>query len=265
MKNPLRSDPEILSVPWRDLVELRPTEIFRELTLVVPWLIAGLWLTHVGWVAAALPAFFMLFLAGLRSAHDAQHYNLGISRRQTDLFMLALSVVMLGSVHAVQVNHLRHHRHCLTEADFEARSAHMAWWQAIFYGPRFFVLIHVKGLRNGSRKQRRWIVSEMSLVSLTVALAFATEVPSTLQTYAGAMLCGQCLTAFFAVWTVHHDVDPEQTIARTQRGFWNSAFYGMFFHVEHHLFPRVPTPHLTQLAARLDRVRPDLCKSTVLP
>ena len=27
--------------------------------------------------------------------------------------MFALSVLMLGSMHAVQINHLRHHRHCM--------------------------------------------------------------------------------------------------------------------------------------------------------
>jgi fatty acid desaturase len=30
---------------------------------------------------------------------------------------------MLGSMHAVQVNHLRHHRYCLGEEDVEAMSA----------------------------------------------------------------------------------------------------------------------------------------------
>ena len=32
----------------------------------------------------------------------------------------------------------------------------------------------------------------------------------------------------------------------------------MFFHLEHHLFPKVPTCHLATLAARLDRAAPEL-------
>jgi fatty acid desaturase len=32
----------------------------------------------------------------------------------------------------------------------------------------------------------------------------------------------------------------------------------MFFHLEHHLFPRVPTCHLPVLAERLDQAMPDL-------
>lgn len=37
----------------------------------------------------------------------------------------------------------------------------------------------------------------------------------------------------------------------------HNAFH-MFFHVEHHLYPRVPTCHLPRLAARLDRAAPEL-------
>jgi fatty acid desaturase len=32
----------------------------------------------------------------------------------------------------------------------------------------------------------------------------------------------------------------------------------MFFHVEHHLYPKVPTCHLAVLADRLDQAAPEL-------
>ena len=39
----------------------------------------------------------------------------------------------------------------------------------------------------------------------------------------------------------------------------------MFYHLEHHLFPNVPTCHLPQLASRLDHLAPDLAsKKSVL-
>lgn len=61
------------------------------------------------------------------------------------------------------------------------------------------------------------------------------------------------LTGFFAVWTVHHGCEPHDVLARTQRGRWiNRLSYSMFFHVEHHLYPAVPTCHLWRLAERLD-------------
>jgi fatty acid desaturase len=37
----------------------------------------------------------------------------------------------------------------------------------------------------------------------------------------------------------------------------------MFFHVEHHLFPAVPTCHLPQLARRLDEAAPEFTRLRV--
>ncbi len=74
------------------------------------------------------------------------------------------------------------------------------------------------------------------------------------------MLIGEFFTAFFAVWTVHHDCD-EETIARTQRSGWkNFITYNMFYHLEHHLFPAVPTIKLPELAKRIDEKAPELIK-----
>jgi len=38
--------------------------------------------------------------------HGAFHYTLGLPRRATDCVMFAFSLAMLGSMHAVQWNHL---------------------------------------------------------------------------------------------------------------------------------------------------------------
>jgi fatty acid desaturase len=74
-----------------------------------------------------------------------------------------------------------------------------------------------------------------------------------------AMVAGQCLTAFFAVWTVHHHCDRTHYIARTLRSrIKNRITFDMFRHIEHHLFPRVPTCHLPELSRRIDLAAPEL-------
>src|SRR5437764_3460992 len=89
--------------------------------------------------------------------------------------------------------------------------------------------------------------------------------PSTcLRYHLCAMTVGQCLTSFFAVWTVHHDCEHERPFARTLRGLLkNGATFNMFFHMEHHLFPAVPTCHLPQLAERLDKAAPEMTRLRV--
>lgn len=75
------------------------------------------------------------------------------------------------------------------------------------------------------------------------------------------MIFGEFMMAFFAVWTVHHDTHEHPEIARTQRGSWkNKITFSMFYHLEHHLFPAVPTIKLPELARRIDEALPELDK-----
>jgi beta-carotene hydroxylase len=104
----------------------------------------------------------------------------------------------------------------------------------------------------------------MMLVVGAVMAVFVMRAPLCLQWHAAAMLMGECFTGFFAVWSVHHGCD-EHTVARTQRGWLkNFVSYSMFYHLEHHLFPAVPTSHLPELARRLDRVAPHAAQRQVI-
>jgi len=75
------------------------------------------------------------------------------------------------------------------------------------------------------------------------------------------MIIGEFLMAFFAVWTVHHDTHATPEFARTQRIGWkNKITFSMFYHLEHHLFPAVPTIKLPELAKRIDEALPEIEK-----
>jgi fatty acid desaturase len=108
-------------------------------------------------------------------------------------------------------------------------------------------------------RQRRWILLELLANAGWIAVVFWVLELRWLQYHVAAMAAGQCLTSFFAVWTVHHDCEEEGPIARTIRGRVKAFLsYEMFFHLEHHLFPAVPTRRLPILAGRLDAVAPEL-------
>jgi fatty acid desaturase len=171
---------------------------------------------------------------------------------------------MLASMHAVQVTHLHHHRHCLDDEDSEGATSKLSWWRAVLLGPLFIIRLHVSAWRLAGRRKQAWVAAELVAIILILAWVCCVADSVALRWHAFAMATGECLTGFFAVWTVHHGCGPHEP-GRTQRGRWlNLLSYSMFFHAEHHLFPAVPTAHLPELARRLDAAAPEIPKRPVL-
>ncbi|MDC3379558.1 fatty acid desaturase [Planctomycetota bacterium] len=265
------TDERVRSVEWKDLLPLHWTEVLTELTISLPWLALSLGAYHLtatrhwGYMALGLFAAFFFFLTGLRQTHNAYHYASGVPRWAHEAIIFTLSVVMTGSMHAVQANHLHHHKHCMGEDDWEAMSARLPAWRAILLGPYFPYKLHVNAFKIGTKKQKRWVVIELIANVVWMALVFGVLDVMFLKIHVAVMLTGQCFTAFFAVWTVHHDCDRSHFIGRTVRGRLKSLLtYNMFYHVEHHLYPTVPTCHLDTLAKRLDKAAPELQERRVL-
>ena len=264
LRDSRRTAANLEAVRWKDLLHLSNVEVLRELSLSLPWLGASWFAAAHDQYVFALGASFMFFLTGLRQVHNAYHYALGISRKSTELVMFVLSIVMLGSMHAVQLTHLLHHRRCLTEDDVEAMSSRLPGWQAVLIGPLFPLRLHSKALAMATARYRRWIWAELTANLALLATVFLVWQIRWLEYHVLAMLLGQCLTAFFAVWTVHHGCEPHGHIARTIRNRVKACLtYEMFYHVEHHLFPAVPTCKLPILARRLDEVAPELALQKV--
>jgi fatty acid desaturase len=265
MSAEILKDARLRKVSWKDLTELNRLEVMFELLLSAPWLLGSLLLAYYGFYFFALGVSFIFFLTGLRQVHNAYHYALGISRQSCEWVMFVLSIVMLGSMHAIQWNHLRHHAHCMSEDDVEAMSAQLPGWKALLVGPLFPIRLIRAALKGARGRQLQWIRAEL-IANFVVILLIVWVLPSPfLLFHLAAMAIGNCLTAFFAVWTVHHDCDRSHFIARTMRSrVLNAVTFNMFFHVEHHLFPKVPTCHLPRLAKRLDEVAPELRRMRVL-
>jgi len=263
MGHALRQSARIRAIAWRDLTALRPVEQLKELLLPLPFLLTArvafaFDVPLLPWLASAY-----FFLAGLRLVHDAFHDNLALSRPAGRVVLLALSGAMLGSMHAVRITHLQHHRDCLGPDDVEGQTARRSAWRAIGAGLAFPFRLHRAAWRRASLVDRRYIAGEL-LITAALLVAAATHVSSQVTHHVLLMAIAQGLTGFFAVWTVHHDVDEERQVARTLRHRLKSALaLGMFFHLEHHLFPRVLTCHLPVLAERLDAAAPELSKATV--
>lgn len=252
----------IRSVEWKDLKKLSLNEMLVENNLTIPWFIISLTFAYYGYYILALPFSAFFFLTGLRQVHNGFHNSLGTNRFLTWLSLYINSVLMMASIHAVKFNHIRHHKYCLGEEDYEGKSARMTWYGAIFYGPVHMYLIHKVTLQLGNKSYKRNVVIELLSIIFFAVIVFYFHIDF-LMYHIIVMLAGEFLMAFFAVWTVHHDTHDTPELARTQRTGWkNAVTFSMFYHLEHHLFPAVPTIKLPELAKRIDAVLPEIEKKS---
>ncbi len=250
----------VQKVPWRDLRKLSLKELLIENNLTIPWALSSWLFAYFEWYLFALPCSAFFFLTALRQVHNGFHNCLGTNKFLTWFTLYSNSILMMVSVHAVKFNHLRHHKYCLSEEDQEGKSAHMTWYGAILYGPIHMFKIHLLTWQLGNASYRRNLVLELFSVILFACIVFYFEI-HWLMYHIAIMIVGEFLMAFFAVWTVHHDTHDAPLFARTQRQGWkNKLTFSMFYHMEHHLFPAVPTIKLPELARRIDAVLPELTK-----
>ena len=252
------------NVQWLDLVQLTPSQVTVNLGLSVPWLAASLWAAQNDWYLLAIPCSAAFFLTALRQAHDTYHASIGVPQRWLDLVLLVLTMGMLCSTHAIRHTHLVHHNSPLAEGDEEGAWARQSARRALALGLLFSIRTHGQALRTGSARTRRWVSAELMLMAGVWAAAVLTEHPW-LRYHVAAMLVANSLVGFFAVWSVHHDCDASGVFARTERRAWaNWLTVNLLHHIEHHLFPAVPSNHLPELARRLDKAAPQWTSEAVL-
>lgn len=250
-------------VIWKDLKSLSVKEMLIENNLSIPWFVASIFCAYNGYYILALPFSAFFFLTALRQAHNGFHNSLGTNKTLTWLSLFVNSILMMVSFHAVKFNHIRHHKYCLSDEDYEGKSAAMTWYGAILYGPIHLFLIHKLAFQLGNYKYKRNVLIELIAIFVVTGLVLYFNVAFLIY-HISVMLLGEFLMAFFAVWIVHHHTHDTPELARTNRYKWiNKLSFGMFYHMEHHLFPAVPTIKLPQLAKRIDEAIPEMSKKTI--
>lgn len=256
--------PSLASVEWQDLRQLSLSETVYNIFLSLPFLLLSWWSAWQGWWLPALVATFFFFTAALRQAHDCYHRTLGVSKVATELMLFMLSITMLCSTHAIRHTHLNHHRDPLGDSDVEGNWARLPWYQAILGGGLFSIMIQWFGLTHGSRSNRMLVGFDLLLIFAVIATAFITMYP-VLMYHVLVMILANIMVGFFAVWSVHHGCD-EVVYARSERHpLINLLTFNLLYHIEHHLFPAVPTNHLPTLAKRLDVAAPQWTQQPVIP
>ena len=242
----------VVTTRWRRHVALaRPA---AALTGVVSAVLAG----HALWALAPL---FLVFTTMISLMHDTVHGSLGLRRRGTDLTLLAAGAVLMVSGHAYRATHIIHHRVFPGPDDPEGEAARLSIGRALLLGPLHVPRIWLWAFRH-ARRGRTWLLAEAAVPP--AALAAGALYCRPLVAYAVVALAGGWLYPLLTVRLPHaHPGDEPVTQARTLRGrLLPPLLLEQTYHLEHHLYPRVPSHKLPELARRLD---PFLRSAGVVP
>lgn len=189
--------------------------------------------------------------------HDVVHNALGLGPRQTDWALFAMGAVLLESGHAYRSTHLRHHHAFPGPDDPEGDPARLRFWRAVLHGPVFLPRLWLWAFRKSrpGSDQRRWLLVEAAWPAGVVA-AGCMLMPFTpaVLVYAALAIVGSWV---YPVLTVHlphrHYGETPLTQTHTLRGrIIPALFLELTYHLEHHLYPDVPSHNLSKLSRRLD-------------
>ena len=188
---------EILKkVEWKDLKNLTFNEMLIENNLTIPWFVISISLAYFGYYWLALPFSAFYFLTALRQVHNGFHNSLGTNKFLTWLTLYLNSISMMTAIHAVKFNHIRHHKYCLSDEDYEGKSANMTWYGAILYGPVHMFLIHKVTLQLGNKDYVKNTLLEIFSIIIYASIIVYFRIDFLIY-HSIIMIIGEYLMAFF--------------------------------------------------------------------
>jgi beta-carotene hydroxylase len=196
----------------------------------------------------------LLFITIVASAHDLVHRSLGLPHGLNDAILALIGMLVLESGHAYRVTHLQHHRCFPHDDDPEGDPARMSLWRAIFEGPIFLFRLWLWAWQRAP-EERGWLLLEAGwFVGFSLASVILWPWTPALLIYTLLVLAGSWV---YPLSTVHlpHNVKGENALFQTYtlRGrIIPKLFLELTYHLEHHLYPAVPSHHYAELSERLE-------------
>jgi beta-carotene hydroxylase len=258
-------DHSLMQSARRDLPAL--TELGRDLTLLTQFqrcraiLLPILSVASFGffagtgwWLPAVLSVATYTFFSYGSTSHDLVHGNLGLQLWQNNILLALVELLGLRSGHAYRAVHLHHHARFPHDDDVEGAAAHGSWLAAILTAPLQQPRLWWWAVRH-AKHDRAWILAEGIACATLFLAALATWPVSTAPIIYVALVIAGSWTFPLITSYLPHDPKGENELTQTRRfrGKVAAVLFGQhLYHLEHHLYPRVPRQKWPELARRLD-------------
>lgn len=237
-----------------DLLETNDRQ--RLMALVRPFICVGLYalFAALGWWPLAVLAIALLFISIVASAHDLAHRSIGLPGWLNEVMLSLIGMLVLESGHAYRITHLQHHRRFPHDDDPEGDPARMSFWRSLLEGPLFLFRLWAWAWQR-TPEERGWLLLEAGwfVGFILVSLLLWQQIPALL-IYTVLVVAGSWV---YPVSTVHlpHNAHGENALFQTYtlRGrIIPRLFLELTYHLEHHLYPAVPSHNYSRLAQRLE-------------
>jgi beta-carotene hydroxylase len=229
----------------------------RALALAMPFVVCALFFVCAArgwWIAAVACTMVLTFITYGSTSHDLVHRTLVLPRGLEDALLCAMELICFRSGHAYRYTHLHHHASFPADDDIEAEAAKMTFARAMFGGVALQPRLWLFAWRR-ARHERAWIGGEAIAVMAMLAACIAA-IPITIApaVYAALMIAGSWTFPIVTAWIPHIAAGTtELTRTRLFRGLVLELIaVEHLYHLEHHLYPRVPHQNWRRLARRLD-------------
>ncbi len=240
--------------------------VFAGLYFLSAWAVVGLQArpTTVGVLLACVPI-YMIAAASLHGislfTHEAVHGVLSRNKVLNRVFGIVCAMPVLQNYSAYKVLHLRHHKHLGNEGDPDHYDNYTGWtwmvfsmhWLRLIVGyPIYIVMIPILGFREGTRPHRCWIVAEILLLFTLIGIAISvTPWHVILNAWLIPMIIINTMVNIRGMSQHTFLEEPEDPVRGTRSILTNpvTEFFmcNENYHLEHHLFPRVPWYNLKRL------------------
>lgn len=221
---------------------------FENLWLQLPLQALGIFLCGL--------AFFVFFL----EIHEGMHSILFKNKFLNDIVSFLFCIPLFLSLTGATILHLRHHRYLGERGDpdeyrFYAKTKLGLWflyYGRVFIAPLIYIfLIPVLGYQYASTRQRLRILTEWTIM-LGVYIFIFNYIPFSILLL--VWLAPTFVTGFLiGLWGLaqHALTDASDPLLATRSVHANSivsfCFINQNYHLEHHLFPEVPSYHLKKV------------------
>jgi beta-carotene hydroxylase len=240
----------------RDLLETSALRRLWVLSRPILFLIAYVLVVIFGSPWAGIPLLLGLFVANICAAPDVVHNCFRLSKHSTHWLLSLYGIIVMQSGHSFRITHLSHHAMFPSKEDPEGDAATMTLWQSLLMGPTYVQKLWLWSMKRMRKNQteQRWMIFEAILGVLLIVGAVAA-IPYTLAPiiYVVVMTLGAWLYPLITAYFPHqHPGEDAVHQARSLHGNiipWLTL--GLGYHLEHHLYPRVPAHNMRKLSKRL--------------